>query len=65
MNKIFAYLRTSTDKQDLDQQRLQFLIMHRTQLHIDEFVAITISSRKSAKERRLMNYRNVFLLAIH
>ena len=54
MSKIFAYLRASTDKQDLDQQRLQILDYARThQLHIDEFVAITISSRKSAKERRI------------
>ena len=54
MSKIFAYLRTSTDKQDLDQQHLQILDYARThQLHIDEFVAITISSRKSAKERRI------------
>lgn len=54
MNKIFAYLRASTDKQDLDQQRLQILDYARThQLHIDEFIAITISSRKTAKERRI------------
>jgi len=54
MSKIFAYLRASTDKQDLDQQRLQILDYARThQLHVDEFVSITISSRKSAKERRI------------
>lgn len=54
MKQIFTYLRTSTDKQDLDQQRLQILDYARThQLHIDELVAITISSRKSAKERRI------------
>ena len=54
MNNIFAYLRASTDKQDLDQQRLQILDYARThQLHIDDFIAITISSRKSSKERRI------------
>lgn len=54
MSKIFAYLRASTDKQDLDQQRLQILDYAQThQLHIDEVVAITISSRKSAKDRRI------------
>jgi DNA invertase Pin-like site-specific DNA recombinase len=54
MNNVFAYLRASTDKQDLDQQRLQILDYARThQLHIDEFIAITISSRKSSKERRI------------
>ena len=54
MSEIFAYLRASTDKQDLDQQRLQILdYAQAQQLHIDEFVAITISSRKSSKERRI------------
>ena len=54
MSKVLAYLRTSTDKQDLDQQRLQILDYAQVhQLHIDEFVAITISSRKSSKERRI------------
>lgn len=58
MSKIFAYLRASTDKQDLDQQRLQILDYARTnQLHINEFIAITISSRKSAKERRIDELR--------
>lgn len=54
MHKVLAYLRTSTDKQDLDQQRLQILEYARTQqLAVDEFIAITISSRKTAKERRV------------
>lgn len=54
MSKVLAYLRTSTDKQDLDQQRLQILEYARThQLAVDEFIAITISSRKTDKERRV------------
>jgi DNA invertase Pin-like site-specific DNA recombinase len=54
MSKVLAYLRTSTDKQDLDQQRLQILDYARThQLDVDDFIAITISSRKSSKERRI------------
>lgn len=54
MSKVLAYLRTSTDKQDLDQQRLQILEYARThQLSVEDFIAITISSRKSSKERRL------------
>jgi len=58
MTKIFAYLRASTDKQDLDQQRLQVLDYARTnQLQIADFIAITISSRKSAKERRIDELR--------
>lgn len=54
MSKVLAYLRTSTDKQDLNQQRLQILEYARThQLDIEDFIAITISSRKTSKERRL------------
>lgn len=54
MSKILAYLRTSTDKQDLDQQRLQILEYARNhQLVVEDFIAITISSRKTAKERRV------------
>lgn len=54
MSKVLAYLRTSTDKQDLDQQRLQILEYARThQLNIEDFIAITISSRKTSQERRV------------
>ncbi len=54
MSQILAYLRTSTDKQDLDQQRLQILgYGDQHDLHIDEFIAIQISSRRTATERRL------------
>lgn len=54
MSQILAYLRTSTDKQDLDQQRLQILAYgDQHDLHIDEFIAIQISSRRTAIERRL------------
>lgn len=54
MSKVLAYLRTSTDKQDLDQQRLQILDYARTnQLTIEDFIAISISSRQTSKERRV------------
>ncbi|MEO1286386.1 MAG: recombinase family protein [Chloroflexota bacterium] len=54
MSQILAYLRTSTDKQDLDQQRLQILAYgEQHNLHIDEFIAIQISSRRTSTERRL------------
>ena len=54
MSQILAYLRTSTDKQDLDQQRLQILAYgDQHDFHIDEFIAIQISSRRTATERRL------------
>jgi len=54
MSQILAYLRTSTDKQDLDQQRLQILAYgDQHDFHIDEFIALQISSRRTATERRL------------
>jgi len=54
MGKIVAYLRTSTDKQDLNHQKLELLEFARKKsLSIDEFVEITISSRKSSKQRRI------------
>lgn len=54
MGKILAYLRTSTDKQDLNNQRLEILeYARRNDLHIDDFIEISISSRKSRKARRI------------
>ncbi len=54
MNKIIAYIRTSTDKQDLNNQRLEILEFARKKdLKIDEFVQITMSSRKTSKQRRI------------
>jgi len=54
MSQILACLRTSTDKQDLDGQRLQILDYARThQIEIADFIAISISSRRSSRDRRL------------
>lgn len=54
MGKILAYLRTSTDKQDLNNQKLEILEFARKRsLKIDEFIEITISSRKTTKQRRI------------
>jgi DNA invertase Pin-like site-specific DNA recombinase len=54
MGKVLAYLRTSTDKQDLNHQKLEILeYARRNELHIDDFIAISISSRKSHRARRL------------
>ncbi|MFH1528892.1 MAG: recombinase family protein [Bacteroidota bacterium] len=54
MGKIVAYIRTSTDKQDLNNQKLQILEFARKKdFKIDEFVEITISSRKTTKQRRI------------
>lgn len=54
MGKIVAYLRASTDKQDLNHQKLEILeFARKKEIHIDEFVEITISSRKTSKQRRI------------
>ena len=54
MGKVVAYLRTSTDKQDLNNQKLEILeYARRKKIHIDDFIAISISSRKSPRDRRL------------
>lgn len=54
MGKIIAYLRTSTDKQDLSHQKLEILEFARKQgLHVDEYIEITISSQKTSKQRRI------------
>lgn len=54
MGKILAYLRTSTDKQDLNNQKLEILEFARKRsLNIDEFIEIAISSRKTTKQRRI------------
>jgi DNA invertase Pin-like site-specific DNA recombinase len=54
MGKTVAYLRASTDRQDLNNQKLEILEFAREKnLHVDEFVAITVSSRKTSKQRRI------------
>ena len=54
MGKIVAYIRTSTDKQDLNHQKLEILEFARKKsLHVDDFIEITISSRKTSKQRRI------------
>jgi DNA invertase Pin-like site-specific DNA recombinase len=54
MSKILAYLRTSTDKQDLNNQRLEILeYARRNDLRIEDFIEISISSRKSRRDRRI------------
>ena len=51
---IKAYLRVSTDKQDVESQRAMILKWgHQNERLIDEFIEVTISSRKSEKARRL------------
>src|SRR3990167_4375814 len=54
MSKTIAYLRASTDKQDLNNQKLEILEYARNhKLEITDFIQITISSRKTSKDRRI------------
>lgn len=54
MGKTVAYLRTSTEKQDLDNQKLEILeYARRNELKVDEFIEVSISSRKTTKQRRI------------
>jgi DNA invertase Pin-like site-specific DNA recombinase len=54
MSKTIAYIRASTGKQDVNNQKLAILEFARhANLKIDEFVEITISSRKTSKQRRI------------
>lgn len=54
MSKIIAYLRASTDKQDLNHQKLELLEFSRKKsLTIDDFIEVTISSRQTTKQRRI------------
>lgn len=52
--KTIAYIRASTNKQDIDNQKLEILEYARKHdLKIDDFIEATISSRKTSKQRRI------------
>ena len=52
--RVIAYLRVSTTRQDLDQQRLAIWdYAQKNRLTIDEFVTAKASSQKSMKRRRI------------
>ncbi|CAM2830496.1 site-specific DNA recombinase; e14 prophage [Legionella steigerwaltii] len=54
MAKTIAYIRASTDKQDLNNQKLEiFEFAKKNKLEVDDFIQMTISSRKTSKERRI------------
>ncbi len=51
---IWAYLRVSRDGQETNHQRLAILeFAQKEKLHIDDFIAVEVSSRRSRKERCL------------
>jgi hypothetical protein len=54
VNCYQARLRASTDRQDLNNQKLEILEFSRERyVRVDEFVAITISSHKPSRQRRI------------
>lgn len=54
MLKTIAYIRASTDKQDLNNQKFEiFEFAKKNKLQVDDFIQMTISSRKTTKERRI------------
>ena len=54
MGKTLAYLRASTDKQDTNNQKLEILeYARKNEIKIDDYIELTISSRKSPKQRRI------------
>jgi len=54
MAKTIAYIRASTDKQDLNNQKLEiFEFAKKNKIEVDDFIQMTISSRKTTKERRI------------
>jgi len=54
MAKTLAYLRASTDKQETNNQKLEILEFARKKgMKIDDYIELTISSRKTQKQRRI------------
>lgn len=54
MSKIVAYIRASTNTQDVKSQRHEILEFgNREGLHVDEFIEVTMSSRHSSRQRRI------------
>jgi len=54
MTRTLAYLRTSTDKQDINHQKVEILeYAQREKIHIDDFIAISISSKRERRARRI------------
>ncbi len=59
MGKIIAYIRASGDTQDVKNQRHEILEYAREkEFYINDFIEITISSRKTTKQRRIDELSN-------
>jgi DNA invertase Pin-like site-specific DNA recombinase len=51
---IIGYIRVSTDKQTVSNQRNEILeYAHRNKIQIDDFIEVEVSSRKTIEERKL------------
>lgn len=60
VQKILGYIRVSTNKQDLNNQRLELLEYARKNgLHINDFIEAEVSSRKSTQARRIDELQEV------
>ena len=54
MSKTVAYIRASTNAQDVNNQRHEILEYgHREGIQVDEFIEATVSSRHSSRQRRI------------
>jgi DNA invertase Pin-like site-specific DNA recombinase len=54
MGKTIAYIRTSTNAQEIKNQRHEILEYgNREESHIDEFIEVTVSSGHSSRQRRI------------
>jgi len=54
MRKVLAYLRTSTDSQDLNNQKVEIYEYARKHtLEITDFIAVSASSRRTKRQRRI------------
>lgn len=54
MGKTLAYIRVSDDKQDVNNQRHEILEASRLKdIKIDDFISITMTSRKTSTQRRI------------
>jgi DNA invertase Pin-like site-specific DNA recombinase len=52
--KVYGYIRVSTGKQDLGNQRLEILTYaNKNDLKIDDFIEVSVSSRVNNKKRRI------------
>ncbi|EOH6700036.1 recombinase family protein, partial [Campylobacter coli] len=49
-----AYIRVSTNKQELDSQKLEIMeYCHKNNIHLDEILEVKISSTKSQEKRKI------------